>query len=214
MRAPAQKEFLVKQRSTASGGFVKLPNPRKCVGGAQSIVLPHLQPWTSAGLTNWSWGITYGSILGMNIHLPPIWMFTRGTTPQNEVRVRSQLGSSCPQGTAGAMGNDASTGKASTAFSATKRRRPERPNLKSTERERECERARERERGRESERDSTEHACLFGCIGFAHVECLFFPNYTDMGNVSKLPPPSRWDYVSWTLQAFDADQKAALRHRP
>ncbi|CAJ1330837.1 unnamed protein product [Effrenium voratum] len=31
------------------------------------------------------------------------------------------MGSSCPQGTAGAMGNDASTGKASTAFSATKR---------------------------------------------------------------------------------------------
>ena len=28
----------------------------------------------------WPWGITYGSILGwMNIHLPPILMFTRGT---------------------------------------------------------------------------------------------------------------------------------------
>ena len=31
-------------------------------------------------LYTWPWGITYGSILGwMNIHLPPILMFTRGT---------------------------------------------------------------------------------------------------------------------------------------
>ena len=33
-------------------------------------------PWPSRLI--WPWGITYGSILGMNIHLPAIWMFTRG----------------------------------------------------------------------------------------------------------------------------------------
>ena len=34
---------------------------------------------TPRRMPSWSWGITYGSILGwMNIHLPPLLMFTRG----------------------------------------------------------------------------------------------------------------------------------------
>ena len=37
------------------------------------------RPSKSASILKWPWGITNGSILGwMNIHLPPILMFTRG----------------------------------------------------------------------------------------------------------------------------------------